>query len=407
MAPHDLTTRRDAGVVRRTPPYGLLALLLLTAAAPPGPEQLQDAERARAALQQQQRAAQSKAKAANADEKRLASDRAATAAGLRAFEIESARAADQVADLAQRRAESQARLAERARALAPFLPLIQRLSLYPAETLLAVPESPEQSVRGILVLGGLTRQLEQDARALRTEQEQLAALQTQLDSAGAELAKRQSAQKQQAALLDQQLADVRNQRRAAESEANDWARKAAAEATRADNIRAAIARLEAERASAAAREAAAVRSHPETPARAASVPPLAGGRIAGLAVPVAGSIVRQFGDSIDGGSATGVTYQPPPSARVAAPCGGRVVFAGPFRSFGQLMIIDCGSQYHVVLSGFDHIDAQLGQTVKAGDPVGAMPGWNPLALLRRPTLQLELRHDGEPTNPAPYLRTSS
>jgi septal ring factor EnvC (AmiA/AmiB activator) len=60
-----------------------------------------------------------------------------------------------------------------------------------------------------------------------------------------------------------------------------------------------------------------------------------------------------------------------------------------------------------VLSGFERIDAQLGQTVRAGEPVGTMPAWNPVASTHRPTLQLELRHGGEPTNPTPYLRALS
>jgi septal ring factor EnvC (AmiA/AmiB activator) len=81
-----------------------------------------------------------------------------------------------------------------------------------------------------------------------------------------------------------------------------------------------------------------------------------------------------------------------------------VVFAGPFRTFGQLMIIDCGAGLHVVLSGFDRIDAGVGQAVQAGEPVGVMPGWNPLTLIRHPTLMLELRRDGQATNPAPLLR---
>jgi septal ring factor EnvC (AmiA/AmiB activator) len=83
-----------------------------------------------------------------------------------------------------------------------------------------------------------------------------------------------------------------------------------------------------------------------------------------------------------------------------------VVFAGPFRSFGQLAIVDCGGGWHVVLGGFDHIDATLGQSLQQGEPLGTMPGWNPLDLLRRPTLMLELRRDGAPTNPGPYLRAT-
>ena len=90
--------------------------------------------------------------------------------------------------------------------------------------------------------------------------------------------------------------------------------------------------------------------------------------------PVAGTIVRSWGEPTEGGPATGVSYHAPPSARVVAPCGGRVVFAAPFRSYGLLLIVDCGAGYHVVLAGLDRLDARVGQQVAAGEPIGVMPG---------------------------------
>jgi len=54
-------------------------------------------------------------------------------------------------------------------------------------------------------------------------------------------------------------------------------------------------------------------------------------------------------------------------------CGGRVVFAAPFRSYGLLLIVDCGGGYHVVMAGFQKLDAAVGQLVRAGEPVGSMP----------------------------------
>jgi septal ring factor EnvC (AmiA/AmiB activator) len=122
---------------------------------------------------------------------------------------------------------------------------------------------------------------------------------------------------------------------------------------------------------------------------------------------VAGTVVRAFGEATDAGPATGLSYQAAPAARVVSPCGGRVVFAGPFRSFGLLMIVDCGAGYHFVLAGFDHLDAQVGQAVQAGEPVGVMPDWDPRAAASRPSLYLELRKDGQPVNPAPFLRAKS
>ena len=122
-----------------------------------------------------------------------------------------------------------------------------------------------------------------------------------------------------------------------------------------------------------------------------------------LTAPVTGQLVRHFGDPTDAGAATGIAYQAAPAARVVAPCAGRVVYAGPFRSYGKLLILDCGRGYHVVLSGFERLDAQVGQALGAGAPVGVMPGWDPRATAIRPALSVELRHAGEPINPLPFL----
>jgi len=391
-------------ILRRGAWLGVAALL--AAAGPPTARDVQEAERARAALQKSQLAAQAQATAAQAEERRLANDRVVEAASLRALEVDLAKSADRVADLSQRRTDTQARLDSRAAAMGPLLPVIERLSRYPAETLLAVPQSPETAVRGLLVIGGLTRQLEAQAAELRAEQDDLAKLSAELDQAVADLVARQATQTQLAAVLDRQLDAARNKRHAAEGEAADWSRKAAAEAARADSLRQAIARIETERQAAEARQATvAARSRPEGRGRQEAVRPT-GGPFSSLVVPVAGAVVRNFGDAVDGGTSSGMAYQVPPSARVVAPCGGRVVFSGPFRSFGLLTILDCGGGWHVVLSGFDRLDAQLGQNVQAGEPIGAMPGWNPLHLLRRPALNLELRRDGLPTNPAPYLHAT-
>lgn len=393
---------------------GALWLLVGLAAAAPAPtqKQLHEAEHARATLQAQQRAAESKAEVAAVEERRLAGERVVAAASLRTLEAQSAQAADRVADLSKSRREAEAALAERAKAMRPLLPVIQRLALYPAETLLAVPMSPEQAIRGIVVLGGLTRRLEVEATALRQEQDKINDLVASLDQASAELAAREQAQAQQAAALDAQLETARTERKTAEGEAADWSRRAASEAAKADGLRAAIAKIESERKAAAAQLAAEARTARDASAKVelrtrqeATARPNYG-PMTHLAAPVAGTVLHAFGDSVDGGSATGITYQVPPSARVVAPCAGRVVFSGPFRSFGLLMIVDCGAGWHVVLSGFDRLDAQLGQSVQQAEPVGAMPSWNPLALLRRPALQMELRSNGMPTNPAPFLNAT-
>jgi septal ring factor EnvC (AmiA/AmiB activator) len=388
-----------------TKPAGFLAVagaLLLTAAAPapaPSAQDVQQAEKSREASRKAQEIARAKATAAAAEEKRLADARVAAAAKLRALETGLASSADRVADLARRRAEARAELDQRAAALAPLLPVIERLARYPAETLLASPQSTEDSVTGVLVLNGLTKQLATEAVQLREEQMRLDSLSAELDAARADLARREAALAGDAQALDRQIEAARQTRHAAEGEAADRARKAAEDAARAQDLRQAIARLETASRAEEVREAARTKQ-PLPPAHAAWGGP------GGLAVPVAGAITQHFGDEVNGSAATGLVYQVPPGARVVAPCAARVVFAGNFRSFGLLTILDCGGGYHAVLSGFDRLDVQLGQNVKQGEPIGAMPGWNPLLLVRRPQLSLELRRDGLPIDPVPYLHTS-
>ncbi|MBR0647982.1 murein hydrolase activator EnvC family protein, partial [Plastoroseomonas hellenica] len=121
-------------------------------------------------------------------------------------------------------------------------------------------------------------------------------------------------------------------------------------------------------------------------------------------MPVAGRIARDFGDATDAGPARGVTISAPPGARVVSPCAGRAVFSGPFRSYGQLLIVDCGEGNHVVLAGFDRLDAATGARLLPGEPVGVMGDGGSAG---RPSLYLELRRNGHPADPRPWLAARS
>ena len=403
-----------------------LALLFASAAAAaqPAPPQtttrqdLEDAERARSSETAAQHAAAERAAAAAAEEARLTAERIAAAARLRQAELATADAASHMDALAARRREAQARLDARMQTLEPLLPLIERLSLYPAETLLAVPEAPDQTLRGVLVLRALTRQVVHEAVALRREQAELDAA-TRAESAEApRLAAARAAQQAQADELDQQIAAAEASRRQAQDDAAAAAERAAAQAARAASLRGVLASLETQRrmeeararaerqklgeAAAAAHERQATLEHQPTPVSMAAAAQPHGQ----LTAPVAGIVSRAWGEPTDGGPARGISYQAAPAARVVSPCSGHVVFAERFRSYGLLLIVDCGGGYHAVLAGFDRLDARVGQTVAAGEPVGVMPSWEPGGTGGRPSLYVELRHDGQAVNPAPWLRGS-
>jgi septal ring factor EnvC (AmiA/AmiB activator) len=125
-------------------------------------------------------------------------------------------------------------------------------------------------------------------------------------------------------------------------------------------------------------------------------------------------VVKRFGDRDDlGATSQGMSISTRPSAQVNSPADGWVVYAGPFRSYGQLLIINAGGGYHVLLAGMERIDVELGQFVLAGEPVAAMatPRLASAGALDigavQPVLYIEFRKDGNSIDPAPWWAGSS
>jgi septal ring factor EnvC (AmiA/AmiB activator) len=384
---------------------------------------LREAERISSEQLAVRKEAADRAAAAAAEAMQLAAERVEAAAKLRQAEAATAEIAGRMDILARQRRAAEQRVQDRARAMQPLLPLIERLSLYPAETLLAVPAPPDQALRGVLVLQGLSRQIEVETEALRRDQDAAEAAAEALRADTPRLADAAAAQKRLADALDAQIDAAHKAQDAAEAQANAAASLAAAAASRADSLRAALAAIEAQRradeAKAREDEARAERQKHAAEAQAArqrevaAAHPTGAGTISAdagprgqLQPPVIGVVVRGWGEQTDGGPATGLSYHAPPGAHVISPCSGRVVFAETFRSYGLLLIIDCGGGYHVVLAGFQRLDVKVGQRLLAGEPVGVMSEWEPGTTTQRPALYVELRHDGTPVNPAPWLRSS-
>lgn len=208
------------------------------------------------------------------------------------------------------------------------------------------------------------------------------------------------------------VAEAEAARKKAEAEAAK--RMAAAEAARL-RAEADAARREAE---AAKREAEAAKQKAEKrnfaaladPARI--TPSLSFAEAKGqFALPVAGTRIRDFGAPDGaGGTEKGIQLSTRPGAQVTAPCDGWVVYAGLFRSYGRLLIINGGGGYHVLLAGMEQITVELGQFVLAGEPVAVMAGGGQAAARAAqaspPVLYIEFRKDGNSIDPAPWWAES-
>ena len=427
--------------------------------------QVEDSERVRAMQVDAQRLATEQAAQALAEEQRLSAEQSAAFERLKRAEAAVNEMTTHMLDLNQRRADAQNRIDKRVAALGPMLPLIVRMSDYPVETLLGAQRSAEDAVRGILVLRGIARQAEADARLLIEDREALDAATKAAAEVAPQLAAAEAARSFEADALAHQLAETKERRESAEQDAAAAARRAAAEAARANSLRSMLQILETQRRLEEARaredELRAERDQKETAAEAARVRQAALTRPTGAGTltanakpagqimpPVAGSLVRGWGDPDGGEPATGQSWQTEPGARVIAPCGGIVAFAEPFRGYGLLVIVDCGGGYHAVLAGLDQISVVPGRSVSAGEPVGTMQtavrqtaigqpsmgqtaagqpttgqvpaGQAPMgqavtgasgvppgaASATFPVLYFELRKGGRPVNPAPWLKPS-
>jgi len=130
-----------------------------------------------------------------------------------------------------------------------------------------------------------------------------------------------------------------------------------------------------------------------------------------LRLPAQGRHVKRFGDADAGGSTLkGISLQTRGEARITAPADGWVVYAGPFRSYGQLLIINAGGGYHILLAGMSRIDVSLGQFVLAGEPVAEMDNTASVSQGKdssRPVLYVEFRKDGRPIDPDPWWAEAS
>ena len=113
-----------------------------------------------------------------------------------------------------------------------------------------------------------------------------------------------------------------------------------------------------------------------------------------------------------GGTEHGVSMSTLPRAVVCAPADGSVVFSGRYRTYGQLLIINTGGGYYVLLAGMDRINVSPGEFVLTGEPVGAMgEGSTRMATAAAvgaaaPVLYIELRKDGTAIDPGPWWAKS-
>ena len=308
--------------------------------------------------------------------------------------------------------------------VAEILAALQRMGRKPPPALLVDPDDVLRAIRTSMLLGAVVPGMRSEIDALMTDLADLArtrkAIEDERRTIEGVLAALRGEKTRLASLIDaRQLALGK-----AEGDMAAERDKAKQLATEAGSLKELIARSERESGAASQAAEAAKDSDaklammmpdphaallPKDPARLA--PAVAFASTKGtLTAPVGGAMpLRRFGEDDGlGGTEKGTLFTARTGATVSAPADGWIAFAGPYRSFGQLLILNAGGGYYIVLAGMDRVNVTSGQFVLAGEPVGAMgDGSNKTAAAvalgaAQPVLYVEFRKDGATIDPGPW-----
>ena len=352
-----------------------------------------------------------------ADRRKHNQDLIDTAARLRGLEIQIPATEARLKPLDDNELIIRKSLDGRRAVIGEVLAALQRIGHRPPPALIASPEDALQSVRTAMVLGAVLPEIRHEVDALASDLTELLNVRkkiaTERDRLKSELAALDGERARMTALVAERQKQQAEREKALEvekSRASDLARNV-------DNLKDLITKLEQglDPAIREAREAARSDSRPalsafRDPGRL--TPAIAFASLRGqVPIPVNGTKLKQFGTSDgNGGLEKGVSIATRPGAQITAPGDGWVVYAGPFRSYGQLLILNVGGGYHVLLAGMDRISVDLGQFVLTGEPVAVMGNASHIASIlatgsSQPVLYIEFRKDGVPVDPGPWWAT--
>jgi septal ring factor EnvC (AmiA/AmiB activator) len=340
---------------------------------------------------------------ANADAEKTASTAAAIAARIQQAESQILAQRARIGLIDRQRENLRARLAERQRPLVRLTAALQRLSRRPPALSLFRPGSVSDTMHMRAILETMMPEVARRTAALRTEIERGRQLQDQARLAERGLVRLQGdlhGRRQALVALEtrQRLAS-----RSAGGVADREAERALALAEQArdlDGLADGVAKAGELREELARLPGPVMRPARPEDSQVATVeaPASPAAELSAYIMPAAGRLVAGFGESADGAPRSrGITLATQPGAQAVAPAPGRVVFAGRYQGYGQIVIIEHPGGWTSLVTGLARLDVNVGETLVAGSPLG-------VAGVGDPRLTLELRRGGEPVNPLDHMR---
>lgn len=339
-----------------------------------------------------------------------------TASRIRAVEERIAGTQARLAPLDDSERALRASLDSRRDAIAEILAALQRIGRRPPPAVMVKPDSALEQLRTAMMLGAILPDMRHDAEAVAEDLSSLMRVRKEItaerDRLTADLAAMSNERSRMSGLIEER------QRRQGEMEKSREAerQRAIQLGKQAESLKELITKLE--QGLDPAIRAARLAARPPEDVKSGLValrdpgrlnPAIAFGSAKGmLRLPVNGVKTRDFGASDGfGGTERGISIAARPGAQVTAPCDGWVAYAAPYRSYGQLLILNPGDGYLVLLAGMDHNSVEVGQFVLTGEPIAVMGNGPQVASAvltgsGQPMLYIEFRKDGTPVDPAPW-----
>lgn len=295
------------------------------------------------------------------------------------------------------------------------LAALQNLALKPTESLFVQPLTPVEIIRSAMLLRETVPYLEQNAQRIKIKLEQIDKQKQKVETQFNKIVAQKKLLEQEhdeLAALSKKKSTLRN---SIEQQSAAAKKKVSKLASQAQDLRDLLGKLEAERLKKQQEEERRRlaeeqrRKKQEEAAKAdliklkpQAIKELGEGFVKAkgkLPMPARGTIVTRYGEETSKGvSSKGIIVKTRPQAQVISPFDGNVIFAGPFRGYGNLIIIEHGKGYLSLLAGLDSINCELGQMLLAGEPVGQMPDSSDSKLY------IEIRKDNHPINPLTWIK---
>ena len=351
-----------------------------------------------------------------------------TAANVRTVETKIDDTEARLRSLNGREQEMRASLDSRRGDIVEVLAALQRAGRRTPPALLVRPEDALQSLRTAMLLGAVVPELRGRAEKIASELGELVALRKTIASERDQLAVDRDRVRSDQTRLTALVEERQRQQAAREKDLDAENARAIMLSKQVGDLQGLITKMEqdlqsaakaAEKAAEAAKQAeakeaklaaASAKSGPGAfKDRSRTTPAIAFASAKGLLpLPVNGNKIRDFGGSDGvGGVQKGISLATKPGSQVTTPCDGWVVYSGPFRSYGQLLILNAGGGYHVLIAGMERISVNIGQFVLTGEPVATMGSTSQVASIlatnaSQPVLYVEFRKDGTPIDPGPW-----